>query len=395
MKIRKEYMVKYVEGVPYLLPYGQGIAQKFLGMKLMEEEVFLWEQIQSGCDEAACVLKLSKDRGLSEEEAGGITADFFQHLEQLEIISRKKRHLIGPLEDHDVFEIAGLAVMYNGPQEYIPEELELYRMDNAMQPVNLDEYMAGNCPLQRLEVVLSLPRIFGIGEMLIRSRELMVYADDRHYYYLFPYNNCVHEMRVRKDGSKAVIFIPDCGCDEAVVQKEVYEAMHHSYLILAMAHGKFAFSSLSLQYQELGYLFIDAPQDDWAVLSERLSHMENVVRCNHRTNLVEISGSDVLLWNIPWGHYEDSNVKEPLKLGGVISLCQDTTNFLETIDPGDMVIYIARGMVSPKYSRDLTVENIDFSAKVCNRVKTWRMHCNQEPEALAFVQQTVDAHLVH
>ncbi|MBQ5386554.1 MAG: hypothetical protein IIU40_05875, partial [Lachnospiraceae bacterium] len=204
MKVRKEYMIKYIEGVPYLLPYGQGIALQFQGTSLDEDEVFLWDYVKQGYDEDACALELARHLGMaSDSEAirDKVTA-FFLMLENIEVINRKNKRLIGPLADYDVFEIAGLRVLYNGPREYIAPELQLYRGKSAMEPVNLDSILPEErASMQRVEVVMSAPRLMGVGELITRTHQVIVYADERHYYYLFPYNRSLHEMRVRKDGS--------------------------------------------------------------------------------------------------------------------------------------------------------------------------------------------------
>ena len=195
MKIRKEYMVKYVDDVPYLLPYGQGIAQKFYGLRLDSDEVFLWELIQEHYDEIGCVHEMAEHKNIPPENQDAVeqkVANFFEILEQYNIIERNQRKLIGPLEDHDLFEIAGMTLMYNGPKEYIPAELEPYRMASAMQPVNWEDASLKQ-PKLRADVVFSPPRLLGIGEILIRTHEVIIYADERHYYYLFPYHKSVHD----------------------------------------------------------------------------------------------------------------------------------------------------------------------------------------------------------
>ncbi|MBP5266575.1 MAG: PqqD family protein [Lachnospiraceae bacterium] len=394
MKVRKEYMIKEVEGKSYLLPYGQGIALHFNGTALDEDGVFLWEFIRQGYDEAACAAELAKHRGVSadSEEVLSTVRDFFQILENLDIINRRKQHLIGPLADYDVFEIAGLRVMYNGPREYIAPELQLYRVKSTMEPVNLEDISEQErASMQRVEIVMSMPHLMGVGELLTRTHKVIVYADDRHYYYLFPYNKSLREMRVRKDGSKAVLFISDMNLPDEEITAEVYEAMHQSFLILAFAHGKFAFTSWSLQYQNKGYLFVSSDGTNWRELTERLADLSEVMRCNHRTSLLEIDGDHVNMWNIPWGSFLDEDVNRPLQLGGVISIRQSATNHMSARSTSDCILFATMGMESPMYSRELTEGNIDFVTKVNRYVPIWRIHCNQTNEAIEYIKSVIDA----
>ena len=101
MKIRKEYMVKYVDDVPYLLPYGQGIAQKFYGLRLDSDEVFLWELIQEHYDEIGCVHEMAEHKNIPPENQDAVeqkVANFFEILEQynerLATIAAEHREII-------------------------------------------------------------------------------------------------------------------------------------------------------------------------------------------------------------------------------------------------------------------------------------------------------------
>ena len=393
MKVRKEYMIKYIEGVPYLLPYGQGIALQFQGTSLDEDEVFLWDYVKQGYDEDACALELARHLGMASDSEAirDKVSAFFLMLENIDVINRKNKRLIGPLADYDVFEIAGLRVLYNGPREYIAPELQLYRGKSAMEPVNLDSILPEERAfMQRVEVVMSAPRLMGVGELITRTHQVIVYADERHYYYLFPYNRSLHEMRVRKDGSKAVLFISDMNLPDDEITAEVYEAMHQSFLILAFAHGKFAFTSWLLQYRNRGYLFVSTDGTNWNELTGRLADLSEVKRCNHRTNLLEIDGDHVNVWNLPWGSFLDEDVNRPLELGGVISLKHSTTNHMSGRSTSDCIIFAAMGLASPMYSRELTEGNIDFVANVNRFVPILRIHCNQTQDAITYLKSVID-----
>ncbi len=396
MKIRKEYMIKYIEGIPYLLPYGQGIAQSFRSLRLDADEVFLWEYMLRGYDEVECMHRLCAHLGVGETHRSAVEAkvtDFFSMLEQLQIIDRRSHQLIGPLEDYDLFEVAGLLICYSGPKEYIARELEPFRMDSVMVPANWKDGECLERPIQRVEIVLSGPRILAVGEILMRTPEVIVYADERHYYYLFPQNTCVHEMRVRKNGSKAVIFVSNLVGREDVITREVYEAMYQSFLVYGLAHHKYAISSLSLQYQKRGFLFLESDAEDWSNLIELLSTMSNVQRCNYRTTMVELSGEEARMWNIPWGSCNDAPGRESMHLGGIGLLRQSKTNHAVIKTPSERILRTSFGVVSPQFSADLVEHTIDFCTRLYDVVPIWRLHCNQSPEALAFIQRIVDDEL--
>ena len=393
MKIRKDYMIKYVESVPYLIPYGQDAAQKLNGVKLDDDGVILWNALCDGNDEAACVQVLARAKGCEEPtlEHQQYVSDFLRFLEGMEIIDRREHHLIGPLEDHDLFEIAGLTVMFNGPREYIPPELEPYRVDSAMQPVNYDDLETNNYPnLQRVEVILSMPRILGVGEILVRTNKEIIYVDENHYHYLFPWNQCVHEMRVRKNGTKVVIYASTEELTNEVIVREIYEAMYRGFLVFALSKGLYAFSSLSLQYRQKGYLLIEGAGEDWTPLANDLAALSHVKRCNRRTNLLELRDDALWMWNIPWGSITTDDAKFPMQVGGVILLRQSEDNHEVQKSPSDRILLMMLGLVSPTYSKELTESGIDFCTRVYTRVPIWRLHCSQTPDALEFVQQVVD-----
>ena len=84
MKIRRDYMIKYVESVPYLIPYGQSAAQKLNGVKLDDDGVFLWGLLQEGCEETDCARKLADHKQLSAptETELQYVEDYFHFLEK-------------------------------------------------------------------------------------------------------------------------------------------------------------------------------------------------------------------------------------------------------------------------------------------------------------------------
>ena len=41
----QDYILKYVNGIPYLLPYGQMVADMRRALKLNETGVFLWNEL--------------------------------------------------------------------------------------------------------------------------------------------------------------------------------------------------------------------------------------------------------------------------------------------------------------------------------------------------------------
>ena len=187
-----------------------------------------------------------------------------------------------------------------------------------------------------------------------------------------------------------VIFVYPSDATDDLIVHEVNEALYQSFLVFALCHDKYAFSSLSLQYGQKGYLFIENEGEHWSELIRQLSDISHVMRCNHRTCLLEMVDDGVLMWNIPWGNVAEHEVKQPLHLGGVVLLHHGDENRVEDTPASDNILFATRGMVSPMFSKQFTEENIDFCVKLEGRVPMWHLVCNESQDTLEFIRKVVD-----
>ncbi|MCD7738930.1 MAG: PqqD family protein [Lachnospiraceae bacterium] len=85
MKPAENFSLQYLSGVPYLLPYGQAIADRKRGLRLNEAGAFLWKALQNTTDRETLLAGLAAHYGADSAEMDRLSEDLSAFLSELRV----------------------------------------------------------------------------------------------------------------------------------------------------------------------------------------------------------------------------------------------------------------------------------------------------------------------
>ncbi len=85
MKPAENFSLQYLSGVPYLLPYGQAIADRKRGLRLNEAGAFLWKALQNTTDRETLLAGLATHYGANSAEMDRLSEDLSAFLSELRV----------------------------------------------------------------------------------------------------------------------------------------------------------------------------------------------------------------------------------------------------------------------------------------------------------------------
>lgn len=301
IKRQEGYCLKEIEGVHYLLPYGQKVADQRKGIVLNETGVFLWNELQETMTDEELAEKLvhyySADGEAANETQDEIqdqTKDKIQNQVQDQIQDQIRQDVkqfvqellsLGILqeclrpccaEDADdvtcvystkepfveCLEIAGMRIALYGSRELISSQFDAFLKDcSSAQGKSKSELqteshikMQIKMPVQmQIEILQRTTSFHPNGKTLIRNEELVVCENEQGYIILFPSMNQIREAHMTSDGRFAQIYVN--GLDKEKTKEELFHAIRHFFLFFAQRQGFFAIHSASILYRDQVWLF--------------------------------------------------------------------------------------------------------------------------------------------
>ncbi len=279
MKPDKCWTLQTIAGTPYILPFGQAVADLKRGILVNETGAFLWEQLQNDPSREELLSAFAAHYQASEQELLQLEKDLDEFLAQLTalgILSTKACAMPPvfpadhPAENHAITgvlpstqehfseigalpspqerfaEIGGLP----SPQERFAEigglSVRLVGPASAFAP----EFAPFSCPPRdeadlTVEIVTALPRCnLADAPFLIRHPELTVQDCQNRYLLHFPQTPQIRKAHLSKDGASARFFCAP-PFEEPLVT-DLFHAIRLAYLYLAQKRGIFALHCASI-----------------------------------------------------------------------------------------------------------------------------------------------------
>ncbi len=204
MRIRDGFCFKKIENDTYLLPCGQATAEFSKGMKLNASGEFIAFLLTLNMSEEKILQKMKEKYEASDEDLPILKEDLDAFIKSLHSIGvlvdddANEKNLIMSQKEISSFEIAGLSIEYHGSPALIRKEL----LPFVSEKIRDDD----NNPDQIVCVVQGTPFPRPIGNLLVRTSDIIIIENDYIYAVIYPDNTHVSEMHVLKDGSKVFIY---------------------------------------------------------------------------------------------------------------------------------------------------------------------------------------------
>ena len=378
IKLKNGYLLHEIAGTPYLLPYGQNIADFKCSIRLNESGLLLYRTLLQGADESSLLDTLIKHYQADDSDIPALKKDVTHFLLQLEASNILSPSDVPTPEQADCyFRIGPAVIAYRGPEELLAASLLDFSCENAS-------------PDQSITIIPSTPGIHENGKLLVRTDELTICQNETSYLFLYPTGYGISEMHISQDGSQATLFCPKpYGKD---LPEKVFHAFRFAYLIRAQQMGAFALHSASIRYRDRAWLFSGSSGSGKSTHTALWNREFKTPYLNGDLNLLGFADGTPVVYGIPWCGTSGSYTTETVPLGGITFLKQAPTNALMPLTAEEISLRTMQRLISPSWTRDMLLSNLSFVEKLCGSIPFFHLQCTKETSAATVMKQAIDTY---
>jgi hypothetical protein len=376
MKRNTGFALKMIENIPYLLPFGQNIADRKRGIQLNETGAFLWNAMETIHTKEGLVEALANHYQISKSEELSDDIEYF--LEQLQnygMITREETRNA----TEQILCIGGLYLRLCGAIEAVSKNFLPFTV-STYDKIDLT-----------IEIKLGSPIVRENGVLLVRNYELFVCEKKDSYLFLFPTAKQILEATLKKDASYACFYINPPFEDE--LQTDLFHAIRLVFLYLAQKHNMFAIHSSSILYQGKAWLFSGHSGMGKSTHTKLWNTLYHTPLINGDLNLMTITSDGPIIHGIPWCGTSEIYDTKTYPLGGIVLLGRATTNSCEELSPNEQALLVMQRLISPSWTEDLFSYNLDFTTKLTKQIPICRLKCTKEPLAAQTMKEWIDTRL--
>lgn len=378
-KLKNGYLLHEIAGTPYLLPYGQNVADFRRSIRLNESGVLLYHALEQGTDEETLLAVLISHYQAEESDIPALKEDISHFLLQLEAANI----LFSPVDTNAkaadyYFQIGSVIIAYHGPGELLVPSFRDFSCEHET-------------PDLTIHIVPSAPEVHVNGDILVRTDEMTICKNEDSYLFLYPSAHGISEMHVTSDGSHAALFCPkphDSGLSE-----KIFHALRFCFLICAQRKGIFALHSASILYQNKAWLFSGPSGSGKSTHTALWNRCYQTPYLNGDLNLLGFEADKPIVYGSPWcgtsGYYTTSTVP----LGGITFLKQAPTDALLPLSTQEISLRTIQRLVSPSWTEDMLLMNLSFVERLSRTVPFFHLQCTKENSAAAVIKQAIDGYV--
>ena len=379
MKQTEEYCLKEIEGVFYLLPYGQLISDHYRGVQLNETGVFLWnilEKVHSRSELLECFIKYYQPE---EDEIPAMEADLDTFLRQMHfygIIDMENSGNILEKPAYQYLQIGGISIKLIGPKEAFSRNFLPFAVDACKNPD------------LTIEVFIGSPDCHKNGEILIRNKELIVCEGKDEYLVLFLKFKQLTEMYFHKSGTYAYVY-----CQPPVnkeLAEELFHAIRFEYLYLAQKRGMFALHSATILYQNKAWLFSGHSGMGKSTHTNLWNQILGTKILNGDLNLMELTLNGAVIHGTPWCGTSEIADTHTYPVGGIILLKQAEQDICMELSKDEKALLVMQRLISPAWTKEMLGKNLSFTSRLAKIIPVFRLECTKKSSAVYTVKEWID-----
>lgn len=434
IKRQEGYILRKIEGIYNLLPYGQKVADQRKGITMNDTGVFLWNALEEPKEEAELTELAAEYYEITDaEEKEQMQSDIHGFINQMQALGilrtelkRQNRNCCGGME------IAGMRIGFFGNKELIPEGFKAFMVcekadwqesltDKKETEENVQEEK--KCKKnglkekkqetinwdQEIEFIEYLPESRQNGQVLLRNKELIVSEWEEGYIIEFPTLDNVYEAYMMEDGSYVRIY-----CRQSFKESEkenLFHAIRLFFLYQAQKKGYCALHSASILYKGKAWLFSGHSGMGKSTHTAMWHEIIKTPYLNGDLNLIgiekesgehengsnttrsaneECHGRKLVVRGIPWCGTSQIYTTEDYELGGIVLLGRDSNDHVEPLSTYEKTIKVMQRMISPVWKEELLDKNLELAEEIAKSVPVLHLLCTKEPTAVETVKKEID-----
>lgn len=379
MKRNPYYTLCEIDGISYLLPFGQGIADFNHGIQINESGVFIWNALQEAATKEALLKRLAKHYQADAAEIPLLKQDLSSFLFLLNALGIVEKDWTEPScanMPSEFLQIGPICIRLVGPQAAFSEAFQAYRTTACSNPDLTIELRNG---------VSESPEN---GTLLLQNEELTVWEQSDRYRLLFPNSRQLAEAYISKDGTFACIYQEPPYTDDFVA--ELFHAIRFLYLYTAAKHGCYALHSASIRYRGKAWLFSGHSGMGKSTHTGLWKQLYDTPILNGDLNLLSLSDGIPVIYGIPWCGTSGLSTTQSCPLGGIILLKQAKKDKCQELSEDQKALLIMQRLISPSWTAKMLRHNLDFCQRLSKKTAVCQLQCTKENSAVYTMKAWID-----
>lgn len=404
MKRSESFMLCRLAGVPYLLPFGQKIADHKRGIQINDTGCYLWELLANERSyEELLKLYLARYSSplTSPEQLRSDLAQFLASLRSfgmLEDSADKHSHAPAPCPLFQHIRLGGLTLRLSGPREAFSDSFRPFFTDIPF-PVH-----------QQISVFDFPPPEHQNGKVILRNEELIIMDSGSCYILFFPACHSqeagiscppprIYEASLAKDGSEMCLYCRPPFTE--ALREQIFHILRISFLYLAQKHHMIALHSASVLYRDRLWLFCGHSGAGKSTHAGLWNSLFSAPIINGDLNLLSFKDEEIQgtapgsnsfkVHGLPWCGTSGISHTGSYEPGGIILLKRAGQNYAEQLSPSKKQLLIAQRCISPSWNAEMQLANLHLAEAAAQSLFVCRLHCTKDTAAAETMKQVIDS----